>query len=99
MAIAELPAAGMNLTLTEEHEAVRQTARDFARNEVARIAAEHDESGEFPSDTIKRMGQLGLMGVEVPEEYGGAGLDTIAYVLALEEICKEIGRASCRERV
>ena len=88
MAIAELPAAGMNLTLTEEHEAVRQTARDFARNEVARIAAEHDESGEFPSDTIKRMGQLGLMGVEVPEEYGGAGLDTIAYVLALEEICK-----------
>ena len=45
-------------------------------------------SGEFPSKTIKKMGEMGFMGIEVPEEYGGAGMDTLAYVLALEEICK-----------
>src|SRR5512136_2926510 len=74
--------------LSEEHEMIRQTARDFARNEIAPIAAEFDESGEFPSKTIKKMGEMGFMGIEVPEEYGGAGMDTLAYVLALEEICK-----------
>lgn len=74
--------------LTEEHEMIRQAARDFARNEIAPIAAEFDETGEFPSKTIKKMGEMGLMGIEVPEEYGGAGMDTLAYVLALEEICK-----------
>ncbi|HEX7974603.1 MAG TPA: acyl-CoA dehydrogenase family protein, partial [Anaerolineales bacterium] len=74
--------------LTEEHEMIRQAARDFARNEIAPIAAEFDETGDFPSKTIKKMGAMGLMGIEVPEEYGGAGMDTLAYVLALEEICK-----------
>lgn len=74
--------------LTEEHEMIRQTARDFAQNEIAPIAAKFDESGEFPSETIQKMGALGFMGIEVPEEYGGAGMDTLAYVLALEEICK-----------
>jgi alkylation response protein AidB-like acyl-CoA dehydrogenase len=73
---------------TDEHEMIRQTARDFAQNEIAPVAAEFDESGEFPSATVKKMGALGLMGIEVPEEYGGAGMDTLAYVLALEEICK-----------
>jgi alkylation response protein AidB-like acyl-CoA dehydrogenase len=73
---------------TEEHEMIRQTARDFAQKEIAPIAAEFDESGEFPSETIRKMGELGFMGIEVPEEYGGAGMDTLAYVLALEEICK-----------
>ncbi|MEK7276718.1 MAG: acyl-CoA dehydrogenase family protein, partial [Chloroflexota bacterium] len=79
----------MNLTLTPEHEMIRQTARDFAQNEIAPIAAAHDESGEFPFATIKKMGALGLMGIEIPEEYGGAGLDTISYVLAMTEISKE----------
>lgn len=74
--------------LTEEHEMIRQAARDFAQNEIAPIAAEFDESGEFPRETIKKMGEMGFMGIEVPEEYGGAGMDTLAYVLALEEICK-----------
>jgi alkylation response protein AidB-like acyl-CoA dehydrogenase len=74
--------------LTDEHEMIRQTARDFAQKEIAPVAAEFDESGEFPSTTVKKMGALGLMGIEVPEEYGGAGMDTLAYVLALEEICK-----------
>ncbi len=74
--------------LTEEHEMLRNAAREFAQNEILPIAAEHDESGEFPLDTVRKMGKMGLMGIEVPEEYGGAGMDTLAYVLALEEICK-----------
>lgn len=74
--------------LTGEHEMIRQAARDFAQKEIAPIAAEYDESGEFPAQTIKKMGEMGFMGIEVPEEYGGAGLDTLSYVLALEEICK-----------
>ncbi len=85
MATKEMqPIAG----LTEEQEMIRQAARDFAQKEIAPIAAEFDESGEFPLDTVRKMGKLGLMGIEVPEAYGGAGMDTLAYVLALEEICK-----------
>jgi alkylation response protein AidB-like acyl-CoA dehydrogenase len=74
--------------LSPEHEMIRQAARDFAQKEIAPIAAQFDETGEFPSNTIKKMGEMGFMGIEVPEEYGGAGMDTLAYVLALEEICK-----------
>jgi len=78
----------MDLQLSEEHRMIRDAARDFAQKEIAKVAAHFDETGEFPYETIKKMGQLGFMGIEVPEEYGGAGLDTIAYVLAMEEICK-----------
>jgi len=74
--------------LSPEHEMIRQAARDFAQKEIAPIAAQFDETGEFPYTTIKKMGEMGFMGIEVPEEYGGAGMDTLAYVLALEEICK-----------
>ena len=74
--------------ITEEHEMIREAARDFAQKAIAPIAAEHDESGEFPLDTVRQMGQLGFMGIEIPETYGGVGMDTLAYVLALEEICK-----------
>ena len=81
-------AAGMNLTLSDEHEMIRQAARKFAQERIAPIAAEFDESGEFPMETIREMGQMGFMGMEIPEEYGGAGMDTIAYVLAIEEISK-----------
>jgi alkylation response protein AidB-like acyl-CoA dehydrogenase len=80
--------AGPSLSLTPEHEMLRQTARDFAQREIAPVAAAFDESGEFPRETVRKMGELGLMGIEVPEAYGGAGLDSLAYVLALEEICK-----------
>jgi len=80
--------SGPSLQLSAEHEMIRQAARDFAQNEIAPIAAEFDESGEFPLETIRKMGEMGFMGIEVPEEYGGAGMDTLAYVLALEEICK-----------
>jgi len=88
MAIAELTPPGPSLTLTPEHEMIRQAARDFAQNEIAPVAAHFDETGEFPSATIKKMGAQGFMGLEIPEEYGGAGLDTMAYVLALEEISR-----------
>lgn len=79
---------GPNFSLSEEHEMILQAARDFAQKEIAPIAAEHDETGDFPHETIKKMGEMGFMGIEVPEEYGGAGMDTLAYVLALEEISK-----------
>jgi alkylation response protein AidB-like acyl-CoA dehydrogenase len=75
-------------SLSEEHKMIRDAARDFAQKEIAPIAAEFDESGEFPRETVGKMGEMGFMGVEMPEEYGGAGMDTLAYVLALEEICK-----------
>ncbi len=74
--------------LSEEHRMIRDAARDFAQNTIAPIAAEFDESGEFPHETIKKMGEMGFMGIEVPEEYGGAGMDTLAYVLAMVEISK-----------
>ncbi|MBN1201928.1 MAG: acyl-CoA dehydrogenase family protein [Anaerolineae bacterium] len=79
---------GPSLDLSEEHIMLRDAVRAFARREIVPIAAAHDESGEFPSDTIRKMGEMGLMGVEVPEEYGGAGMDTVAYVLAVIEIAK-----------
>ena len=74
--------------LNDEQIMIRDTTRDFAQKEIAPIAAKFDESGEFPYETVKKMGALGLMGIEVPEEYGGAGLDTLSYVLAVEEISK-----------
>jgi alkylation response protein AidB-like acyl-CoA dehydrogenase len=74
--------------ITPEHDMIRQAARDFAQSAIEPIAAYFDETGEFPIETVRQMGELGFMGIEVPEEYGGVGMDTIAYVLALEEISK-----------
>jgi alkylation response protein AidB-like acyl-CoA dehydrogenase len=74
--------------ITEEHEMLRQAVRDFAQNEIVPIAPQFDESGEFPLTTVKKMGEMGLMGIEVPEEYGGAGMDTLAYVLTMIEVAK-----------
>ncbi len=78
----------MDFELTEEQRAIRDLARDFAKNEIAPIAAKLDETGDFPVENVKKMGELGLMGIEVPPEYGGAGLDCVSYVLAMEEISK-----------
>src|SRR5574342_561898 len=75
-------------SLSEEHKMIRDAARDFAQREIVPVAAEFDESGEFPHATIQKMGEMGFMGIEMPEEYGGAGMDTLAYVLALAEICR-----------
>jgi alkylation response protein AidB-like acyl-CoA dehydrogenase len=74
--------------MTDEHKQLQRMVRDFAQNEIVPIAAEYDESGEFPMDTIKKMGAMGLMGIEVPEEYGGAGMDALAYVLTMVEVAK-----------
>ncbi|MFN2276667.1 MAG: acyl-CoA dehydrogenase family protein [Candidatus Promineifilaceae bacterium] len=74
--------------ITEEHRMIQDAARDFAQGSIAPIAEAFDESGEFPLETVRQMGALGFMGIEVPEEYGGVGMDTLAYSLALTEICK-----------
>lgn len=78
----------LTLQLTEEHLALQDAVRKFAQKEIVPIAAEFDESGEFPLETIKKMGEMGLMGIEVPEEYGGVGMDTLAYVLTMVEVAK-----------
>lgn len=78
----------MNLELTEEQRMIRDLAREFAAGEIAPIAAEIDESGDFPYETVKKMGELGLMGLTASAEYGGVGADTVSYVLAIEEISK-----------
>ncbi len=78
----------LSLALTEEHEMLLAAVRDFAQREIAPVAAEFDESGEFPLDTVRKMGAMGLMGIEMPEEYGGAGMDTLAHVLTMIEIAK-----------
>ncbi|MBC7813779.1 MAG: acyl-CoA dehydrogenase family protein [Burkholderiales bacterium] len=78
----------LTLRLTDEHKLLRDAVRDFAQNEIVPIAAEFDESGEFPLDTIRKMGAMGLMGIEVPEEYGGAGMDALAYVLTMIEVAR-----------
>jgi len=76
----------MDFTLSEEHQLIQQTARDFARREVQPQAARIDEEHRYPAELVARMADLGFMGVAVPETYGGAGMDTLAYVLAMEEI-------------
>jgi alkylation response protein AidB-like acyl-CoA dehydrogenase len=78
----------MDLQLSDEHRMIRDMARDFAQKEVAPVAAHHDETGEFPTETIMKMGAQGFMGIAVPEKYGGAAMDTLAYVLVLSEIAK-----------
>ncbi len=85
---ADVHARGMSLSLTPEQEMIQREVRRFAQSRIAPIAAHFDETGEFPLETIREMGAMGLMGIEVPEEYGGAGMDTIAYVLAMIEISK-----------
>ncbi len=76
----------MDFALSDEHLMIQQAAREFAQEAIAPIAAKHDASGEFPRETIARAGELGFMGVEVPEAYGGSGLDTLSYALVMEEI-------------
>lgn len=78
----------MDLQLTEEHIMIRDQARKFAQEVIAPVAERHDLTGEFPFESVKQMGELGLMGIEVPEEYGGAEMDAVSYVLAMEEISK-----------
>jgi len=78
----------MKIELTEEQQMIQALAREFAEKEVKPIAEACDREGRFPHETVKRMGELGLMGIVIPEAYGGSGADALAYVLALEELAK-----------
>tara|TARA_Y100000385_G_C13071269_1_gene629175 strand:- start:239 stop:1378 length:1140 start_codon:yes stop_codon:yes gene_type:complete len=84
----------MNFELSEEHKMIRDAARDFAQNELLPGVIERDENQEFPHEQIKKMGELGFMGMMVSPEYGGGGMDTLSYVLAMEEISKVDASAS-----
>jgi alkylation response protein AidB-like acyl-CoA dehydrogenase len=84
----------MDFNLTEEQLMVQQAARDFAQNELLSGVIERDEKQIFPAEQIKKMGELGFMGMMVDPKYGGSGLDTISYVLAMEEISKVDASAS-----
>ncbi len=78
----------MNLELTEEQELLQKTVREFAESEVKPLAKELDETGRFPRETFKKAAELGLTGIAIPEEEGGAGFDHIAYSIAIEEISR-----------
>jgi alkylation response protein AidB-like acyl-CoA dehydrogenase len=78
----------MNFELTEEHKMIRDAARDFAQTELLPGVIERDENQTFPTEQIKKLGELGFMGMMISPKYGGAGMDTVSYVLAMEEISK-----------
>lgn len=84
----------MNFELSEEHLMIRQAARDFAQNELKPGVIERDEHQKFPTEQIKKMGELGFLGMMVSPQYGGGGMDTVSYVLAMEEISKVDASAS-----
>ena len=83
----------MHFELTEQQRMIKDAAADFAAREIAPIAAQIDAEERFPAEVVAKMGELGFMGMNVPEQYGGAGLDTICYIVAMEEISKAC--ASC----
>jgi short/branched chain acyl-CoA dehydrogenase len=78
----------MDFELTDEQRLLRDTVRDFARQEVAPVAEELDRTKSFPYELVSKMGELGLMGIPFPEEYGGGGADTLSYALAVEELTR-----------
>ncbi|MGA1821459.1 MAG: acyl-CoA dehydrogenase [Thermoplasmatota archaeon] len=78
----------MNLELTEQQRMIRDQVREFARKEVAPGAADRDVTEEFPTEILEKMGKLGLLGIMIPKEYGGAGLDAVSYAVTVEEISR-----------
>ncbi|WBL14978.1 acyl-CoA dehydrogenase [Sutcliffiella sp. NC1] len=78
----------MNLRFTEEQEMMRKMVRDFAEAEIAPFVEKMEEDGEFPRGILKKMAELGLMGITIPEEYGGAGMDFTSYIIAINELSK-----------
>ncbi len=78
----------MNFDLDQEHELVRSTVRDFAQERVAPVAEELDRESRFPYELVGELAELGLMGMTIPEEYGGAGADTVSYAIAVEELTR-----------
>jgi hypothetical protein len=84
----------MDFDLTPEQREIRRVAREFAEREIAPLAAKHDETGLFPREIIQKLGKLGFMGVLVPPEYAGAGLDYVSYALIVEELSRVDGSVS-----
>lgn len=84
----------MNPFFNEDHESIREMARDFAEKTLAPIAAEVDKTEHFPEDVVKQMADLGFLGLKIPEEYGGLGLDMRSYVCVMEEIAKKCATAT-----
>ena len=84
----------MNFDLSDEHELIRTTVREFAVERVAPVAEELDREHRFPYELVAELAELGLMGIPVPEEYGGAGGDTLSYAIAVEELTRDrlVGR-------
>ncbi|WP_290514165.1 acyl-CoA dehydrogenase family protein, partial [Aeromicrobium sp.] len=78
----------LSYTLSDEHQLIRSTVRDFAEAVVAPVAEELDHTGQFPYDIVKAMADLGIMGITIPEEFGGAGGDTLSYAIAVEELAR-----------
>src|SRR3954452_13037116 len=78
----------MDFDLSDEHRLIQRTVRDFAEGEVAPVAEELDKEKRFPYEIVRRLGELGLMGIPFPEEYGGGGGDTLAYALTVEELTR-----------
>ena len=81
----------MHFDLSEEQQMIRQAVREFAEKEIAPRARHVDETGEFPAETFRKMGELGLMGIAVPEQYGGAGADSLSAAIAVEEVARACG--------
>jgi alkylation response protein AidB-like acyl-CoA dehydrogenase len=78
----------VNLDLTDEQQNIRRLVRDFADNEVKPVAEELDREKRFPYEIVEKLGELGLMGIPYPEEYGGGGADTLSYAIAIEELTR-----------
>src|SRR6478609_3481985 len=78
----------MDFDLSADHELIRRTVREFAEGEVAPVAEELDRTKTFPYEIVRKLGSLNLMGIPFPEEYGGAGADTLAYAIAVEELTR-----------
>jgi len=81
----------VDLDLSPEHELLRRTIRDFAAREVEGVVEEHERERRFPTDIVAMLGPMGLLGIPIPEEEGGAGLDTLAYAIAIEELARVWG--------
>src|SRR5262245_50531819 len=81
----------MEFALSESHEMLRATVRDFCEKEVVPRARDWDEREVFPDEIVPRLAELGLLGIRIPEEYGGAGMDTLAYALVVEECARADG--------
>ena len=94
MVSSTLDLQGLNFNLTEEHQAVQEAARDFAQTELLPGIVERDNEAKFPKEQVRKMGELGFLGMMVSPDYGGGGMDTVSYVIAMEEISKVDASAS-----